>query len=154
MRSQLRLRSPRASGRWALAVEMVFTLPEEALEEKFLAGTGPGGQNVNKVATTCQLRVNVFALGLAPDAYRRLKELAGSKMTSKGELIIVARSHRTQEGNRTAARERLTQLITKALIRPERRIKTKPSKAAKARRMEGKAVRSVVKKGRGKVALD
>lgn len=133
---------------------MDFVLPEAALEEKFLAGTGPGGQNVNKVATVCQLRVSVFALGLSPDAYRRLKELAGSKMTSKGELLLVARSHRTQEANRTAARKRLMQLITKALIRPERRIKTKPSKAAKARRMEGKAVRSVVKKGRGKIVVE
>jgi ribosome-associated protein len=133
---------------------LAFEIPDAALEEKFLAGTGPGGQNVNKVATTCQLRVNLYALGLAPDVFRRLKELGGSKVTSKGELILVARSHRTQEGNRTAARERLMHLIEKALVRPERRIKTKPSKAAKARRMEGKAVRSVVKKARGKVVLD
>ena len=126
-------------------------IPEAAISEKFLAGSGPGGQNVNKVATACQLRVNVFALGLAPDAYRRLKTLAGSKMTNEGELVILARSHRTQEANRADARERLGALIDQALVRPEKRIKTKPSKAAKARRVDGKKARSAVKAGRGRV---
>ena len=111
-------------------------IPESAISEKFLAGSGPGGQNVNKVATACQLRVDVFALGLAPDAYRRLKALAGSKMTAAGELVILARSFRTQEANRADARARLNELVEAALVRPERRIKTKPSKAAKARRVE------------------
>jgi ribosome-associated protein len=129
-------------------------IPDDALEERFLAGTGPGGQNVNKVATACQLRVNVYALGLAPDVYRRLKELAGSKMTTKGELVLVARSHRTQDGNRQAARERLMALLQKAHVRPEKRIKTKPGKAAKERRLQSKSVRSGVKRGRGKVAMD
>ena len=82
-------------------------LPEEALSEKFLAATGPGGQNVNKVATACQLRCDVFKLGLSPDAYARLKVIAGSKLTAGGELIITARRYRTQEGNRADARERL-----------------------------------------------
>lgn len=126
-------------------------IPESAISEKFLAGTGPGGQNVNKVATACQLRVNVYALGLDPDSYRRLKALAGSRMTSEGELIILARQYRTQEANRVDARERLQALVDKALIRPERRIKTKPSKAAKARRVDGKKARSAVKAGRGRV---
>ena len=126
-------------------------IPEAAISEKFLAGSGPGGQNVNKVATACQLRVNVFALGLPPDAYRRLKTLAGSKMTIDGELVILARQFRTQEANRADARERLGALIDQALIRPEKRIKTKPSKAAKARRVDGKKARSAVKAGRGRV---
>ena len=126
-------------------------IPESAITEKFLAGSGPGGQNVNKVATACQLRVDVFALGLAPDAYRRLKTLAGSKMTSAGELVILARSFRAQEANRADARERLTALVDAALVRPERRIKTKPSKAAKARRVDSKKARSTVKAGRGRV---
>ncbi len=126
-------------------------IPEAAISEKFLAGSGPGGQNVNKVATACQLRVDVFALGLPPDAYRRLKTLAGSKMTNEGELVILARSHRTQEANRADARERLGALIDQALVRPEKRIKTKPSKAAKARRVDGKKARSAVKAGRGRV---
>lgn len=126
-------------------------IPESALSERFLAGTGPGGQNVNKVATACQLRVNVYALGLDPDSFRRLKTLAGSRMTGDGELIILARRYRTQDANRADARDRLSALIDAALIRPERRIKTKPSKAAKARRVDSKKARSNVKAGRGRV---
>ena len=129
-------------------------IPESAITEKFLAGSGPGGQNVNKVATACQLRVDVFALGLAPDAYRRLKTLAGSKMTSAGELVILARSFRTQEANRADARARLNELVDAALVRPEKRIKTRPSKAAKAKRVDTKKARSSVKAGRGRVRLD
>ena len=126
-------------------------IPESAISEKFLAGSGPGGQNVNKVATACQLRVDVFALGLPPDAYRRLKTLAGSRMTAEGELVILARQYRTQEANRADARARLNALIDKALVRPERRIKTRPSKAAKAKRVDSKKARSAVKAGRGRV---
>ena len=129
-------------------------IPESAITEKFLAGSGPGGQNVNKVATACQLRVDVFALGLAPDAYRRLKTLAGSRMTAAGELVILARSFRTQEANRADARARLNERVEAALIRPEKRIKTKPSKAAKAKRVDSKKARSSVKAGRGRVRLD
>jgi ribosome-associated protein len=129
----------------------VADIPESAISEKFLAGSGPGGQNVNKVATACQLRVDVFALGLAPDAYRRLKTLAGSRMTSAGELVILARSFRTQEANRADARARLNELVDAALVRPERRIKTKPSKAAKAKRVDSKKARSSIKAGRGRV---
>ncbi|MBL0768471.1 aminoacyl-tRNA hydrolase [Sphingopyxis sp. XHP0097] len=126
-------------------------IPESAISERFLAGSGPGGQNVNKVATACQLRVDVYALGLPPDAFRRLKTLAGSKLTSEGGLVILARRFRTQEANRADARNRLSELIDAALTRPERRIKTKPSKAAKARRAEGKKARSAVKAMRGRV---
>jgi len=129
----------------------VAEIPESAISEKFLAGSGPGGQNVNKVATACQLRVDVFALGLAPDAYRRLKALAGSRMTSAGELVILARSFRTQEANRADARARLNELVEAALVRPEKRIKTRPSKAAKARRIDSKKARSSIKAGRGRV---
>ncbi|AMG75673.1 MULTISPECIES: alternative ribosome rescue aminoacyl-tRNA hydrolase ArfB [Sphingopyxis] len=126
-------------------------IPESAISERFLAGSGPGGQNVNKVATACQLRVDVFALGLPPDAYRRLRTLAGSRLTADGELVILARRFRTQEANRADARERLGELIDAALVRPERRIKTKPSKAARARRVDSKKARSAVKAGRGRV---
>ena len=130
-------------------------LPEEAIvEEKFLAASGPGGQNVNKVATAVQLRVNVFALGLQPWAYQQLKALAGSKMTSAGELVITARKFRTQDANRADARERVTELLNKAHERQARRVKTKPSKAAKARRVDAKKGRSQIKEGRGKVRLD
>ena len=133
---------------------MPFEIPEEALSESFLAASGPGGQNVNKVATACQLRCDVFALGLSPDAYQRLKELAGSRMTESGEIVITARSHRSQEANRAEARARLADLIGKAHIRQAKRRPTKPSRAAKARRVDSKKARSAVKEGRGKVRLD
>lgn len=133
---------------------MAFDLPEDLLEETFLASTGPGGQNVNKVATACQLRVDVFALGLQPYAFRQLKILAGSKMTMNGELIVTARSHRTREANRADARARVIELIDRAHIRQARRVATKPSKTAKARRVDAKKGRSTVKKNRGKVSVD
>lgn len=130
-------------------------IPDEAIvEERFLAASGPGGQNVNKVATAVQLRVNVFALGLPPYAYQQLKTLAGSRMTSGGELVITARRFRTQEANRADARERLGELIDRAHERQARRIKTKPSRAAKARRVDAKKGRAQVKAGRGKVRVD
>jgi ribosome-associated protein len=133
---------------------MSFVLPENLLEETFLASTGPGGQNVNKVATACQLRVDVYALGLAPYAFRRLKELAGSKMTLNGELIVTARSHRSQEANREDARRRVIALIDKAHIRAARRVATKPSRAVRARRVEKKKGRAAVKKTRSKPNID
>jgi ribosome-associated protein len=129
-------------------------IPEEALSERFLAATGPGGQNVNKVATACQLRVDVFKLGLNPQAYEQLKAIAGSRMTSAGELIITARNYRTQEANREDARARLAEMIARAHIVPRKRKPTRPSKAAKARRVDAKKGRSAIKAARGKVRLD
>jgi ribosome-associated protein len=129
-------------------------LPEDALSETFIASSGPGGQNVNKVATAVQLRCDVFKLGLPPFAYERLKELAGSRMTNDGVIVITARSFRTQEANREDARARLAELVAKAHIRQAKRIKTKVSRAAKARRVEAKKGRGAVKQGRSKPALD
>ena len=131
-----------------------FVLPEDALEERFLAATGPGGQNVNKVATAVQLRVDVYRLGLPPYAFQRLKVLAGSKLTAGGELLLTARRFRTQDANRTDARERLAELLAKAHERQAKRVKTKPSKAAKARRVDDKKGRSAIKAGRGRVSHD
>ena len=131
-----------------------YALPEEALDEKFLASTGPGGQNVNKVATAVQLRCDVFRLGLAPAVSTRLKRLAGSRMTTDGAIVITARTHRTQEANREEARARLTDLIARAHVAPRKRVKTKPSRAARARRVDEKKGRGAVKQGRGKVRLD
>ncbi len=133
---------------------MPFDIPEEALTERFLAATGPGGQNVNKVATACQLRCDIFKLGLAPYAYARLKQLAGSRLTEAGEIVITARNHRSQEANREEARARLAELIAEAHVRQAKRVKTKPSRAAKAKRVDTKKQRGTVKATRGKVRLD
>jgi ribosome-associated protein len=129
-------------------------LPEDALSERFLAATGPGGQNVNKVATAVQLRADVFKLGLRPDVYERLKTIAGSRMTLAGELIITARRFRTQEANREDARARLAEMIAQAHIVQAKRKPTRPSRAAKAKRVDEKKGRAAVKAGRGKVRLD
>jgi ribosome-associated protein len=132
----------------------VIAVPEDAIEERFLAASGPGGQNVNKVATACQLRCDVWKLGLHPETYRRLKLAAGSRMTAGGTLVITARRYRTQEANRADARERLAALLATAEEREARRVKTKPSRAAKARRVDEKKGRSAVKAGRGRVSAE
>ena len=129
-------------------------IPEEALSETFLAATGPGGQNVNKVATAVQLRVDLARLGLAEDALERLMRLAGSRLTGAGELLITARRFRTQDANREDARRRLAEMIATAHIVKPKRKPTRPSRAAKAKRVDRKKQRSAVKRARGRVDFD
>ena len=120
-------------------------------EEKFIASSGPGGQNVNKVATAVQLRVNVFRLGMPPEAFERLKELAGSKLTKGGEIVLTANEYRTQDQNREAARERLVALLTDALTPPRKRKKSRVNRVGKVKRLKAKKARGDVKAKRGKV---
>jgi ribosome-associated protein len=129
-------------------------LAERALalvEESFIAASGPGGQNVNKVATAVQLRLDVFALRLEPQVFQRLKALAGSRMTSKGEIVIAARRNRTQEANREDARARLLALLEQAQIEPKKRAKSRVNRVGKEQRIKSKKARGTVKANRGKV---
>lgn len=119
-------------------------------EESFLAGSGPGGQHANKVATEVQLRVNIYALRLPPPVFARLREIAGSKLTASGDLLITARQHRTQEANRQSARAKLDELLKAAHQRPKRRAKTRVNRVGKTQRLKAKKARGAVKANRGK----
>ena len=119
--------------------------------ESFVTASGPGGQNVNKVATAVQLRVNARAIGLSQAAYTRLKRIAGSRLTLSGDLLIDARRHRTQEANRADARERLTAMLVAAQTAPKRRAKTRLNRVGKVKRLKTKKQRGAVKERRGKV---
>ena len=126
-----------------------IALDETELEERFVRSSGPGGQNVNKVSTAVELRFDVAASPrLPPDVKARLMRLAGSRMTSEGVLVIDAQRFRSQDRNRADARDRLIELIRAATHVPKARRATKPSKASKERRHEGKQRRSKVKQMR------
>lgn len=119
-------------------------------EESFLAGSGPGGQNANKVATEVQLRVNIYALRLPPAVFARLRDIAGNKLTTSGDLIIVAKAHRTQEANRQAAREKLAAILEAAQRQPKRRARTRVNRLGKVQRLKAKKARGAVKANRSK----
>jgi ribosome-associated protein len=137
-----------------LPVTPSIAISEHELDERFVRASGPGGQNVNKVSTAVELRFNVTASSLPEDVKARLAALAGKKMSCDGVLLIDSREHRTQAQNRTAARARLAALLQQASIRPKRRRKTKPSRAARERRLVSKGQRSHTKAHRARVRAD
>lgn len=130
-------------------------IPDSDLSVSFIRSSGPGGQNVNKVASAVQLR---FALArnatLRADVKARLRALAGQRVTDDGELLIVSRESRSQEQNRRRAEERLADLVRRALVAPKKRVATKPTRASRERRLETKSRSQKKKRLRGKVRFD
>lgn len=131
-----------------LVITPTLALDESELDETFVRASGPGGQNVNKVATAVQLRFDIARSGLPPEIKTRLFQHAKNRISADGVLVIDARRFRTQEQNRADARERLTKLIRQALTPPKPRRPTKPTRAAKAQRLETKRARSQIKTAR------
>src|SRR5262245_36211747 len=132
-----------------------ITIEDSELEEKFIRSSGPGGQNVNKVATAVELRFDPSrSPAISPEMLARLRALAGTRMTVDGVLVIQARRFRTQVQNREDARLRLKDLLLQALSVPKRRKKTKPMADAKEQRVQAKKRRSEVKRGRGRRVVD
>jgi ribosome-associated protein len=126
-----------------------ISIDESEIHESFVRSSGPGGQNVNKLSTAVQLRFDVrHSPSLPSDVAVRLMRLAGRRMTKNGVLVLIAQNHRTQERNRAEAQERLIDLIQQAAVRPIPRRATKPTRASKQRRIEGKKRRSVIKRQR------
>jgi ribosome-associated protein len=137
-----------------LVITPTFAIPEDQLDERFVRASGPGGQHVNKVATAVELRFSVPASSLPDDVKARLARLAGRRMSADGVVLIDSREHRTQAGNREAARARLAALVGQAFRKPRPRRPTRPTKASRERRLDAKEQRARVKARRGRVRGD
>lgn len=134
---------------------MSFAIDPDDVEISFVRSAGPGGQNVNKVASAAQLRFNITRYrGLNADAKQRLRKLAGRRVTDTDDILIIARNHRTQEGNRREALARLSALIEAAIPPPVPRRATKPTRASKERRLSKKVQTGRTKQLRGRVRGD
>jgi ribosome-associated protein len=131
-----------------------LSIPSKSVTEHFVRSSGPGGQNVNKVSTSVELRFNVGASGLPDEVQARARTLAGHRLTTEGVIVIHAHEHRTQKLNRDAARERLAVLLTQAARKPRPRRPTKPSSTAKEKRLTGKHLRSRLKRVRSTPAAE
>jgi len=131
-----------------IRVDDRLVIGDEEVEERFVRASGPGGQNVNKVATAVQLRFDVGASSLPDDVKQRLVAVAGSRLTADGVLLIDSREHRTQAQNREAARERLASFVRAAAVRPKRRRRTKPTAGSREQRLTEKRQRGQVKADR------
>ena len=133
-----------------LPIAAGLEIPDEELSVSFVRASGPGGQNVNKLATAVQLRYDLeHSRALSAEVKLRLRALSGRRLTAEGAILIIARTHRTQERNRRAAEERLAELIRRALIAPKARKPTRPGRAAHERRLEHKARQRRTKRLRG-----
>lgn len=129
-----------------IEITPTFSIDESELQFAFVRSSGPGGQNVNKVATAVQLRFDVLHSSLPEDVKERLKHFAGNKITSEGELLVEAKKFRTQEQNREDAMRRFVELLQRAFKKPKVRTKTKPTAASKEKRLKQKKQRSEIKK--------